>query len=59
MQDPLPSGPAENMVIEPMDLERMKEAYYQFRSWDPSNGYPTPQKLIELGLEDLVPEIWG
>jgi aldehyde:ferredoxin oxidoreductase len=59
MEDPLPSGPAENMVIEPMNLEELKNSYYQFRGWDPSNGYPTSQKLIELGLEELVPDIWG
>jgi aldehyde:ferredoxin oxidoreductase len=31
----------------------MLEAYYQARGWDPRTGYPTPQKLAELGLE------WG
>jgi aldehyde:ferredoxin oxidoreductase len=59
MQDPLPTGPAEDMLIELDDMEKMKDAYYQFRGWDQSNGYPTPQKLIELGMDDLVPELWG
>jgi len=59
MQDPLPSGPAENMLIERDILEEMKDAYYQFRGWDISNGLPKPEKLVELGLEDLVPDIWG
>jgi aldehyde:ferredoxin oxidoreductase len=59
MQDPLPTGPAEDMLIELDDMEKMKDAYYQFRGWDPSNGHPTQQKLIALGLDDLVPEIWG
>ncbi len=59
MQDPLPTGPAEDMLIEIDDMEKMKDAYYQFRGWDLSNGYPTQQKLIELGLDDLVPDIWG
>ncbi len=59
MQDPLPTGPAEDMLIELEDMEKMKDAYYQFRGWDLSNGYPAQQKLIELGLDDLIPEIWG
>jgi len=59
MQDPLPTGPAEDMVIERDSLEAMKDAYYQFRGWDPSNGFPTPQKLTSLGLQELVIDIWG
>ncbi|MBE9473714.1 MAG: aldehyde ferredoxin oxidoreductase family protein [Chloroflexi bacterium] len=59
MQDPLPSGPAENMLIERETMEEMKDAYYQFRGWDSSNGFPRPEKLIELGLEDLVIDLWG
>jgi aldehyde:ferredoxin oxidoreductase len=59
MQDPLPSGPAEDMVIERESLEAMKDAYYKFRGWDPSNGFPTPGKLESLGLHDLVVDIWG
>ena len=49
MQDPLPSGPAEDMVIERESLEAMKDAYYKFRGWDPSNGFPTPGKLESWG----------
>jgi aldehyde:ferredoxin oxidoreductase len=59
MQDPLPSGPAEEMFIERESLEAMKDAYYQFRGWDPANGFPTPGKLESLGLHDLVVDIWG
>ncbi len=28
----------------------MLEAYYTARGWDPATGYPTPEKLEELGL---------
>ncbi len=58
MQDPLPSGPAEGMVIERDKLERMKDAYYEFRGWDLATGIPTPDKLRELGLEELIPDLW-
>jgi aldehyde:ferredoxin oxidoreductase len=59
LEDRLPSGPAEGRVIERDDLEAMKDAYYEYRGWDPVNGFPTPQKLISLGLQDLVQDIWG
>lgn len=40
------------------DFERMLEAYYKVRGWDPSTGFPTKEKLISLGLEWLVEDIW-
>ncbi len=59
MEDPLPSGPAQGMVIEKDTLEMMKDAYYEFRGWDKKTGIPTPEKLHELGLDDLVEDMWG
>ncbi len=57
MRDPLPGGPAEGMVIEPEMLESLKDAYYKFRGWDQATGVPTPAKLRELGLDDLIPDL--
>lgn len=56
--DPLPDGPAKGMLIESASLESMKDAYYEFRGWD-KDGVPTPKKLIDLGLGDLVTDLWG
>jgi aldehyde:ferredoxin oxidoreductase len=56
---PLPDGPAEGMVNDPEMLELMKDAYYDFRGWDRSTGIPTTEKLEELELEALIPELWG
>jgi aldehyde:ferredoxin oxidoreductase len=56
---PLPDGPAEGMVNDPEMLELMKDAYYDFRGWDRLTGIPTPEKLQELELEALIPELWG
>jgi aldehyde:ferredoxin oxidoreductase len=39
-------------------FERMLEAYYKVRGWDPTTGYPTKEKLFSLGLEWLVEDIW-
>ncbi len=57
MEDPLPDGPAKGMVIERETLEIMKDAYYKLRGWDEVTGKPTPEKLKELGLDDLIEDL--
>jgi aldehyde:ferredoxin oxidoreductase len=59
MSDPLPEGPAQGMIIDRDTLERMKDAYYTYRGWDQATGIPTPDKLRELGLDDLIADLWG
>lgn len=59
MEDPLPGGSAEGMVLGREDLELLKDAYYDYRGWDKETGKPTPEKLAELGLEDLEADLWG
>ena len=59
MEDPLPAGPAEGMVIDKDTLEMLKDAYYDMRGWDKETGKPTPEKLTELDLEDLKADVWG
>jgi len=49
--EPSPSGNAEGQVVE---LEPMLEEYYQLRGWDPETGWPTVEKLRQLGLEDAI-----
>jgi aldehyde:ferredoxin oxidoreductase len=50
MNDPLPDGPAEGMVLDKDTLEMMKDAYYEFRGWDKDSGNPGEDKLKTLGL---------
>ena len=59
MEDPLPEGPAKEMVIDKDTLEMMKDAYYEFRGWDNKTGKPAPEKLRELELDDLIEDLWG
>jgi aldehyde:ferredoxin oxidoreductase len=59
MQDPIPEGPAEGMLIDLATLETLKDAYYEMRGWDAATGKPTPAKLKELNLEDISEDIWG
>ncbi len=40
------------------DIHSMLEAYYYVRGWDPQSGYPTKDKLVELGLGWLVEDLW-
>jgi aldehyde:ferredoxin oxidoreductase len=58
MADPLPDGPAQGMVIDRMTLETLKDAYYELRGWEKATGIPTREKLQELGLEDLLTDLW-
>jgi aldehyde:ferredoxin oxidoreductase len=57
MAQPIPGGPAEGMVNDREMLELMKDAYYDFRGWDPATGIPTQEKLRELDLGDLIPDL--
>jgi aldehyde:ferredoxin oxidoreductase len=36
------------------DVGVLLSAFYRLRGWDPQTGMPTPEKLRELGLEDLA-----
>ncbi len=40
------------------DLKNMLEAYYEVRGWDLATGFPKKEKLISLGLEWLVEDLW-
>jgi aldehyde:ferredoxin oxidoreductase len=39
------------------DFNGMLQAYYEVRGWDPATGFPTTEKLKELGLDWLVEDI--
>jgi aldehyde:ferredoxin oxidoreductase len=51
-EEPSPSGHARGQVI---DLEPMLDGYYRLRGWDVETGWPTVEKLRELGLEEASP----
>jgi aldehyde:ferredoxin oxidoreductase len=56
---PIPEGPAKGMVNDRQMLELMKDAYYDFRGWDRVTGIPSQDKLRELELEYLIPDLWS
>ncbi len=54
--EPLSGGGAEGYVP---DLQGMLYAYYEARGWDLETGYPTREKLVSLGLEEMAEDLWG
>ena len=40
------------------DIHEMLVAYYDARQWDPETGFPTREKLKELGLEWVAEDLW-
>jgi aldehyde:ferredoxin oxidoreductase len=51
-------GPAKGQATEP-HWERMLNIWYTLMGYDRKTGKPTPETLRALGLERLIPEVWG
>jgi aldehyde:ferredoxin oxidoreductase len=41
-------------VINPEEFEEVKSDYYSLRGWNTENGFPTRERLEQLGLHELV-----
>ena len=41
------------------DMDILLKEYYEHRNWDPKTGKPNKEKLIELGLDEFIDEVWG
>ncbi len=53
--EPLSTGGTEGFTP---DIQKMLTAYYEARSWDHETGYPTIEKLSELGLKEIASDLW-
>jgi aldehyde:ferredoxin oxidoreductase len=51
-------GPVEGKSIMPY-WEKMLDEYYKLMGWDRDSGKPLPRTLRSLGLEAVIPDIWG
>lgn len=40
------------------EFPKMLVEYYKARGWDPATGFPTVDKMAELGLEWAIDDIW-
>ena len=64
-EDILPNGFRQPYADEPAgipkgfvpDFEPMLQAYYASRGWDPETGYPTREKLDQLGLSQAADDL--
>ncbi len=52
-KDPVVSGPTKGKSISREDVEKLLDMYYEQRGWD-EDGFPTEEKLAELGLADIA-----
>lgn len=52
---PYSDGPVAGYVP---PLKEMLDSYYKARNWDPKNGRPKKEKLLELGLEDVADDLY-
>jgi len=50
LEEPLTTGQGKGHVAK---IDNLIDPYYEVRGWD-ENGKPTPEKLKELGLEDII-----
>lgn len=49
-------GELESYVV---PFDEMRREYYRVRNWDLCSGKPNPEKLQELSLEWVIPDLWG
>lgn len=46
-----------NKVLSRADVDQWLDDYYDERGWNAQEGIPTEEKLTELGLEELIPDL--
>jgi aldehyde:ferredoxin oxidoreductase len=39
--------------------EYMRRRYYELMGWDHESGRPLPETLEQLGLAEVIPQVWG
>jgi len=54
LKEPISEGPCKGCVVKPEELEAMKKEYYLKRGWDPISGKPLKEKIVELGLDNMI-----
>ena len=41
-------------VVDREDFEKLKDEYYELRGWEVASGFPTENKMNDLGLDDIA-----
>jgi aldehyde:ferredoxin oxidoreductase len=53
-KEPIPEGRAKGEVFDPKEFEKMLDHYYEVRGWDKKQGLILREKLLELGMDDVL-----
>jgi len=53
---PLDDGPLKGITV---DIDTQVREYYEYQGWDPETGKPSRERLRELDLEYLIPDIYS
>ncbi|MBI2916977.1 MAG: hypothetical protein HYY01_03200 [Chloroflexi bacterium] len=51
-------GAAQGKSIRPVWPDMVRN-FHQLMGWDPATGKPTKETLTKLGLEEVIPTLWG
>ena len=54
LKEPLKEGECKGQVV---NLDLMLDEYYEAREWDKESGFPTREKLEQLGLKEVADEL--
>ncbi len=52
-----PTSRADGTFVDEAGFKRLLDEYYDARGWDRELGWPTPELLRRLGLEEPIPEV--
>ena len=57
VMEPLSEGPLKGEGFPRDALNKMLDLYYEYRGWDKERGWPTREKLKELGLNMVIEDL--
>ena len=57
-EDPVPEGETKGFRVDRERFMELLRSYYRLRGWD-ERGWPTREKLLELGLEEAAEKLYG
>lgn len=50
-------GPLDGKALDPRELDKLFDHYYDLHGWDPGTSIPRRSTLEELGLKDAADEL--
>ena len=57
LYQPLPEGPSAGNQFTVEEFTRGLDEFYTLRGWDVKTGWPTQEKLLQLGLDDVASDL--